>query len=279
MLKLKGRNRIERFRYVAEGLVSRIASCEGIAGIFFIGGLVRRFADKFSDLDITIFLSKRDESLRRQIHRMGLDEKRRSGIDIDLEVYFLEDFKRWKLGEAYTWELSRAEIVFDSEGETRKVLDDKLKVPKDFWKKRIVICGEYLKWYCCPAREEAGTIAEAWIERGDLLAAHYCLNYSVDLLIRLIFALNKEFLPAPKWRIFYSYSLKWLPLDYKELIKQATIINDSSVKDLNRRLRAIRKMCGEIFPKIEDETGLTTEQISKHYVEKILRQTWIPSRH
>jgi predicted nucleotidyltransferase len=279
MVKLKGRNRIERFRRVAEGLASKIASREGVAGIVFIGGLVRGFADKFSDLDITVFLSEGDERSRRQIRSMGLDEERRSGIDIDLEVHFLEDFERWKLGEAYRWELSRAEIVFDRKGEIKKVLGEKLKVRRDFWTKRIAVCGEYLEWYCCPIREELGTIAEAWVERGDLVAAHHCLNYSVDLLIRLIFALNKEFLPAPKWRLFYSYSLKWLPTDYEELVKEAIIVNDFSVGDLNRRLKTIRKICSGIFPKIEHETGLTRETISKYYVEKTLRQTWIPSRH
>jgi predicted nucleotidyltransferase len=279
MVKLKGRNKIEKFRRVAEGLASKIASCKGVTGIVFTGGLVRGFADEFSDVDITVFLSERDERLRRQIRGIGLDEERHSGIDIDLEVYSLEDFKRWKLGEAYTWELSRVEIVFDPKGETKKVLGEKLKAPKGFWMKSIVVCGEYLKWYSCPKKEEVGTIAQAWIERGDLPAAHYCLNYAVDLLIRLIFALNKQFLPAPKWRLFYSYSLKWLPTDYKELVKEAMIVNNFSVEDINRRLKAIRKICGGVFRKIEDETGLTRETISRYYVERILRQTWIPSRH
>jgi len=67
---------------------------------------------------------------------------------------------------------------------------------------------EYLKWYCCPVKKDAGTVAEVWIRKGDLTSAHYCLNYGVELLLKLIFALNKEFLPSPKWRLFYSYSLK-----------------------------------------------------------------------
>jgi hypothetical protein len=43
--------------------------------------------------------------------------------------------------------------------------------------------------------ENAGTIAEAWVDRGDMLSAHYCLNYSIELLVKTVFALNKEFLP------------------------------------------------------------------------------------
>lgn len=279
MVRLKGENQIKKFRQVAEGFISKIVSFEGVTGIVFIGGLVRGFVDKFSDLDIIVFLSKRDEHFRKQISDLGMDEQKRLGIDVDLEVHFLEDFKRLKWDEADKWEFSRAKIVFDPEGEIKKVFGQKLELPKDFWIKRIVVCGEYLKWYCCPPREEVGTVAESWIERGDLVAAHYCLNYAVDLLLRMVYALNREFLPAPKWRMFYSYSLKWQPMNYKKLIKEAMIMRSFSARDFNRRLKTIREIWHKIVPKIEDETGLTPDQISKYYVEKILRQTWILSRH
>jgi predicted nucleotidyltransferase len=272
MVKLKGENQIRKFRQVAEGLVSKIVSFEGVTGIVFIGGLVRGFADKFSDLDIIVFLSRRDEQLRRQISDLGLDEQRRLGIDVDLEVHFLEDFKRRKWDEVDKWEFSRAEIIFDPKGETKNAFKEKLRVPKDFWIKRIVVCGEYLKWYCCPPRKEVGTVAESWIERGDLVAAHYCLNYAVDMLVRIVFALNKEFLPAPKWRIFYSYGLKWLPENYRRLLGEAMLVKSFSVKDFNRRLRAVRELWCGVLPKIREETGLTTELISKYYVEKVLHQ-------
>jgi len=279
VVQLKGENRVKKFRRVAERLASKISSCEGVTGIVFIGGLVRGFADKFSDLDITVFLNKRDEELRKKICSLGLDEGRRSGMDIDLEVHFLKEFKRWKWDEVDRWEFSKAEIFLDSEGEVKKVFGEKLRVPKDFWTKRIVACAEYLKWYCCPTREDIGTVAESWIERGDLTAAHYCLNYAVDLLIRIIFALNREFLPAPKWRIFYSYSLNWLPKGYNELIKEAMSLRSFSVRNFNKRLEAIRKLWQEIVPKIKEETGLTADLISKYYVEEILRLgSRIPSK-
>ena len=132
MVKLKGENRIRKFRRVAEGLVSKIVSFEGVTGIVFIGGLVRGFVDKFSDLDIIVFLSRRDDQVRRKIRDLGVDEQRRLGIDVDLEVHFLEDFERWKWDEVDKWEFSRAEIVFDPKGEIRKVFGEKLRVSKDF---------------------------------------------------------------------------------------------------------------------------------------------------
>jgi predicted nucleotidyltransferase len=271
-VKLKGKNQIKKFRQIADDLASRIASYEGVTGIIFIGGLVRGFADKFSDVDIIVFLSRRDRQLGKKIRDLGSDKQRRLNVDVDLEVHFLEDFERWKWDEVDKWEFSRAAIVFDPKGEVKKVFSEKLRVLKDFWVKRIVVCSEYLKWYCCPPKSDVGTVAECWIERGDLVSAHYCLDYAVELLVRVAYALNGEFLPAPKWRIFYSYGLKWLPADYKRLMVEGLLVKSFSVKDFRRRLEAIRKLWCEMLPKIKEETGLTTRLISKYYVEKVLHQ-------
>jgi predicted nucleotidyltransferase len=272
-VKLKGRNEIRKFRQIAEELASRIASYQGVVGIVFIGGLVRGFVDRFSDLDILVFLGKRDERLRKRIRGLGLGKQRRLGVDVDLEVHFLGDFKRWRWDEVDRWEFSRAEIVFDPEGEIKKMLKEKLRVGRGFWIKRIVVCGEYVKWYACPPKKDVGTVSECWVERGDLASAHYCLSYAVDLLVRIVYALNREFLPAPKWRIYYSHSLKWLPKNYRRLLGEALLVKSFSKKEFNRRLGAVRELWCGILPKIREETGLTTELISKYYVEKVLHQT------
>jgi predicted nucleotidyltransferase len=276
---LKGENRVRKFKRVAEELSSRIASSEEVAGIVFHNALTRDFADEFSDLDIMVFLSKKNTRLRRHIYEMGIEEERRSGNSVDLEVHFLDEFKGQKWNEAEKWDLSRAKIVYDPQGETNRVFNQKLRVHKGFWLKRIVICSEYLKWYCCPPGRDAAAMAEVWIKRGDLISAHYCLNYGVDLLVRVIFALNKEFLPAPKWRIFYSHKLEWLPEGYQKLVEETIKIKNPSSGEVNRRLKAIRRIWSLVLPKIEEETQLTPRLISKIYVERTLHQPWISSYH
>jgi predicted nucleotidyltransferase len=271
-MKLEGENRIGEFRRVAEALVSRIARLEGVAGIVLIGGLVRGFTDRFSDVDIIVFLGKRNNHLRERIRRMGAEEQRRTGIDVDLEVHLLKDFKKWRWDETLRWDFSGSEVVFDPEGEVSGLITKKLSAPKNFWIRRIIVYSEYIKWYCCPPEPQTGSIAEAWVERGDLTSAHYCLNYAVDLLLDLVFALNKKHLPPPKWRIFYSYKLKWLPKHYGQLMEEAMNCKDLSEEDFERRVRALRKMWREILSKIEDETGLDQAKISRQYAVKILNQ-------
>jgi predicted nucleotidyltransferase len=273
--RLKGQNNIKEFRRIAQSLVAKIATYKDVAGIVFLGGLVRGFVDKWSDLDITVFLSKRDERLRKQIIKTGSNTQKRFKIDIDLEVHSLEDFKKRQWNETDKWDFSNSKIAFDPEGKIKGLFRQKLRSPKNFWTRRIAVCAEYLKWYCCPPKDNIGTIAETWVDRGDLLAAHYCLSYAVDLLIEMIFALNKEYLPPPKWRMSYSYSLPWSPDSYRKLIEQAMNAKRPSLTEIKRRLEATREMWHKILPKLEEETGMTQDQLSKYYVTEILGQTWI----
>ena len=272
MERLLGPNRVEEFRKIAELLRSRIVACGGVSGIVYMGGLVRGFADRHSDVDIIILLSERDESLRKKIKKIGADERKRSGVDVDLEVHFLQDFKTWKWNEMARWDFSHSEIIFDAEGKVRKLIAKRLRVRQSFWLKRIVVYGEYIKWYCCQPQDNVGTIAETWVDRGDMVSAHYCLDYALDLLIRIVYALNKEFLPPPKWEIFYSSTLKWLPSNYGRLVADILTVKSLSKRELDRRLGAARELWREILPKIREETGLTPDLISRQYAKHILSQ-------
>jgi len=270
-MELKGENRIKAFKRIAKGLASKISNCEGVTGIAFIGGLVRGFADKYSDLDIVVLLAGKDEKLRKRFYELASNEAKRNNVDIDLEVHFFEDFRKRQWDEIDRWAFAKAKIVFDPKGALKEALGEKLRRSESFWINRVIVYAEYLKWYCCPPHENVGTIAESWVERCDLQSAHYCLNYSVDLMLKILFALNREHLPAPKWRLFYSHKMKWLPKGYKGLIEDAMRIRSYSLEDFNLRLQALRKMWSSILPKITAETGLTVDQVSKYYVKKILR--------
>ncbi len=272
MHRLKGKNCISKHRQIAEALTSQITQHKDVTGILYIGGLTRGFADKHSDIDIIALLTDKDESLRRKLKQLGSDEQKRTGVDIDLEIHFLDDFKNRKWTELNRWDFSNAEIAYDPEGRAKQLFTEKLKAPKAFWLKRIVIFGEYLHWYCCPHDEGEGTMVEAWVDRGDLLSAHYCLNYSIDLMIKIVFALNKQYVPPQKWRIHYSYELKWLPRNYEAFLKDATTIKSLTKRDFRRRLKAVRRMWSEMLPMIMEETGLTPPALSKLYVEKVLHQ-------
>ena len=271
MIELKGENLLSRFKPVAERLVSEISSVEGVSGIVLLGGLARGFMDKFSDLDITVLLETSNTELKRRIREICVKEQSNS-LDIDLEFYSLADFRAEAWDDMDRWEYSHAKVAFDPKGETFKAIADKLRMPENFWVNRIAAYVEYLKWYCCPPDASVGTISEAWVERGDLTAAHYCLNYASELTLELVFALNREFLAAPKWRLYYSSRLRRLPEGFKEDIEEALKVGSFSLEELRRRLRVLRVMWSKIIPLVEEETNLSLAQLHTIYVKNVLQQ-------
>ena len=76
----------------------------------------------------------------------------------------------------------------------------------------------------------------------------------------VFFALNKEFLPPPKWRLFYFRNLNWLPGNYG-LLNAAIQVKGLTVEDLNRRLKSLREIWQMILVKVQEETGLSSDQI------------------
>jgi len=271
MVVLKGENQIERFSRVADRFVSEVSSFSGVSGIVLLGGLARGFVDEFSDVDVTVFLDKADKSLESRIRCIAEKEKR-SGIDIDLDIYDITYTPHAHWDDMLLWEYSKAKIVFDPKGECKKAIKKKLDVPKAFWTRRISVLVEYLGWYCCPQKEDVGTIAEAWVKRGDLTSAHYCLNYGVELIVKLLYALNKEFAPAPKWLLFYSYNLAKLPEGFKKDIEEVMTVGNLSWEELQRRLAVLRRLWSKTAPMIKEEAMLTLSQLHEYYYHSILKR-------
>jgi hypothetical protein len=108
--------------------------------------------------------------------------------------------------------------------------------------------------------------------KGSLKAAHYCLNYASELMLELVFALNREFLPAPKWRLYYSYRLRKLPEGFKEDMTEAIKVGGFSLEESKRRLTVLQMMWNKVMPIIEEDTNLTLAQLHTYYIKNVLRQ-------
>ena len=139
------------------------------------------------------------------------------------------------------------------------------------WVKRMIENAIHLQWYGCPSDEKDVVIAETWVSRGDMVNAHYTLNYAVDLTLNLLYTVNREYIPPVKWKIFYSYTLPWKPGDYDKLLKNSLQIIDFTYEELQRRMKAIKRLSHEIIGKVEIETGKNRKDFGKYYVSQILK--------
>ena len=273
---LKGDNLIDVFRKTAEDLSKDLMRVESVVGIIFHGGLTRGYVDRFSDIDIDVIIEKEDNDVRESIYGIASQHSRRTGLDIDLSVLSLRHFLEKEFDDSAKWDYSRAIVRYDPKGIIQKILTEKIAIRREELVKRIVENSLYLQWYCCPVNEEELSISEAWISRGDPVSAHYALNHSIELMLNLLYALNRRHTPPAKWRVFYSYKLPWKPKMYEKLLKDALRIEDFSYEDLKRRLSALRKLANDLMHKAEAETGIRVEDFLKYYVTNILQIRNIP---
>lgn len=258
-------NRYRELRPRAEDLSRRIASLKGVEGVAFMGGLARGYLDESSDVDIVVLLGRRDSRLKAKIQGMGSVESPHLGGDVDLEVHTLRGFERLERDDNRRWECSHAEVVHDVGGRTARLFLQVSSVPESFWVDRVVGDWMYFQW--CVANPDAPkSIAEICMDRGDPLGAHYTVNYAMDLLLELVYALNREFLPPPKWRFACLQELRWRPRGSERALQEAMLVHDLGRKDLSRRLSALSSLHAPLKARVKKSTGLSEEEFWARFI-------------
>ncbi len=266
---LKGTNRIDTFRMVANEILQRISHFDSVSGILYTGGLVRGFADEYSDVDIIVLLNNEDPFTREFLPSISATLEDKSNLEIDLEVYLIQEYALRDWDEYTKWDLAHSEIAFDRHGNAKRMLQEKLHMSDDDWKLRLSKSMVYFSWYCHPPEDYIPTISDMWIKRGDEASAEYSVNYGIELLLNMVYSLNRSFLPAPKWRISYTKSLDWLPSDFESNLREAMLTLEISEVDTKRRRVALSKMWLEILEKVENDFGLNREAARKIYISDV----------
>lgn len=98
------------------------------------------------------------------------------------------------------------------------------------------------------------------------MSSHYAVNQAIECLLKVLFALNRKFIPPEKWRLYCSYSLKWLPSNFKEHIRKALLTRKYTLEDVERRVRILRSLWKEVLPKVEKEVGLSFDKFYEYSI-------------
>ncbi len=265
--KLKGGNLHKTHLEIAESLSRQISEIGHVAGIVFMGGLARGFADSSSDIDIVVILDRRDGALRDLLERLGRSESARTGLEVDLEVHAIQDFVKLERTDWRRREYSEAEIIMDRDGTVQRAISEMLAVADDFWTDRIVKDWMYLQWYACP-KKGTPSIAEIWLDRGDPVSAHYCLNYSIELLVELLYALDRQFVPVPKWRLHHLWEITWRPRGFSSALTQLITVKALSGSEALRRVNAMRRLHVQMEREVFSKTDLSRKSLFERFLEK-----------
>lgn len=235
---LKSENKIDDFMLALQNNIKKFEALEGVCGITLNGGMSRGYADYLSEIDIVIYLDKKNYELwnnGKSPIPIGITMMEKYLYDI--KILNLEEEKQKSWDSVALWDLSYAEILYDPNGEIKKLVNNKLM------NKPEPLQAEGLLFSCWWYFRLAGDI---WIHRGDTLQGHYILNNAVTKLVEALFIANGEYIPHEKWIIHFSRTLPWTPIQWERRLLEVMSTGDLSLQSLIKRQHAIEKLWEEV---------------------------------
>jgi predicted nucleotidyltransferase len=256
---LKTENKISDFMAALQNKLKDFESLEGVYGITLNGGMSRGYADKFSEIDLVIYLYQDAYNLwssGKSPVPTGITKFNNYLYDIKLVSLEEEKLRNWD--NIALWDLSYAKVLYDPSGEIKKLIEGKLNNnPRPLQAEgSLFSCWWYFRL--------AGDI---WIFRGDIAQGHYILNGAVTKLVEALFQVNGEYIPHEKWIIHFSRTLSWTPDQWEERILEAMNTGDFSLESLIKRQRAIEKLW-------EDVDTYITKKECQDFKLKIMQKTF-----
>jgi hypothetical protein len=225
-----------------------LARYEGVVGVLLVGGVARGHADRFSELDLAVYLRQADFA-RWTVEGAAPFPEGDSNIDgqhVDLEYccYEEEREREWDLSKR--WDRSYALLLYDPHDLMEGMLAQKCRLTEAekqcLATKHLITYGDYFCRIAVPS----------WLYRGDVLAAHHCLNLALDSLVKAVFLANDELVPFEKWALNFSYSLAWRPPKWREKVEQALLVREVTQEEVERR----RALLCDLFAQCKERLGL-----------------------
>ncbi|MCB8981663.1 MAG: hypothetical protein H6657_30005 [Ardenticatenaceae bacterium] len=221
---------------------------DDIVGIVLLGAITRGYFDRLADIDIALF--------KKQAADFSIQDKffKVDGIEVHiwLSDYESEVVSTWDMPKRWTY--AQGEIVFDPEGKTAVLLQEKVPL-KEAEKRWLVMSGLTLsEWYI-------NTLTQLWVERGNLISAHQMFDQGLKFFYDLLFGLNDELVADMKWRYFAIEQLKRLPSNFQARIKETMMLHGVTIEELDRRKAAFMSIWEEMKPIAEAEMQLTFDEM------------------
>jgi hypothetical protein len=239
-------NEYDAYFRQAQEFAERFAACDGVVGVLLTGGVARGYADHFSELDLAVYLTRRhfESWTHRGLAPFPEGDSWLGGWHVDFDYFCYEDEIEAQWEHTKCWDRSYAVVLYDSQGLMHEMLVRKAILTEEekqrLTSRHLILYGEY---FC-------KLVVPSWLHRGDLLAAHHCLNTALDSLIKVVFLANDELIPFDKWTLNLSYTLAWTPQNWRERVEQALLVREASRAEVERRCNLIAGLFAECREKM-----------------------------
>lgn len=228
----------------ARELARRFAVLEGVVGVALAGGLTLGQADRYSDIDLAVYLRHRTlQTWLLGAAPLPEGESLYHGLRLDLTYrdYAEEMARPW--GPAERWQIAAAEILYDPEGLLAELFREKAGAPEIERRRHLL---DELR----AAEEILDRIVPAWLYRGDAPAAHHVLNLALRHLLSAIYLINDRPVPTDRWLVHLAPDLPWQPERWEERLAQAMTVSEPDNREATRRRHVLTGLLRECWAQV-----------------------------
>jgi len=237
---------LERATRTAEEFARRFMRHD-VAGIAYLGALVRGYFDRYSDIDIAIFGARGLEGLAMPQYQHV------DGFEIHCDVASIDAEAAATWGMAKRWAFAESSIRYDPHGRLRQLLQQKVPLrPEE--RRWLMISG------ITQSRSYIDSLTQTWVDRGSVSSAHGMFGPGMDHFFEALFGLNDRLVADFKWRLFYAEQLDILPADFHSRMAEIMTVRSLDESEVRRRRDAFMTMWQDLLPRIEKEVGMKFDE-------------------
>jgi predicted nucleotidyltransferase len=237
--RIKTKNLAEELLSASQQYIDELSNYSEVVGIIITGGLARGFVDRFSDIDIEVFLYGTDFEIWERESPIELN-RRVGDHEVEIEFFNYEEFSDssydyilWTMENR--WDKSHSKIVYDPYKKIVNLINSKVVFRKGELKDSLTRTHKYAYWF-------GNIVAESWLQRGDVVSAAGSINNALENLVDFLFLLNSEFIPHKKWKYFYVKELNRLPRDFAERFDAIYLAKTDTTKNICSRIRSFNEL-------------------------------------
>lgn len=226
-MKIRKENKVDELISHLKEHVNRFINDE-VIGVTLNGGLSRGYGDHLSEIDVTVYFSEKGY----KDYGEGLYDIKEGICVIKGQLYdvkilnYQTELNRTMSVVTELWDMKYAKILYDTECRIEALFEKHLERKVSF---DDVSGPLFAYWW---HYKLAGDI---WIHREDPFQGHFILNEGVKHLLKVLYLINKQYVPHEKWLVHNLYQLIWLPSAPEILLKQMMDTGNMSMKSLKKR--------------------------------------------
>ena len=208
----ESKNLISEKRILLNQRLPYFMQCEHIIGVTLNGGMARGYVDKYSEIDLTLYVRQDTYDSWNQGRcpfTIGIQILDNHLYDIAIKCIEKEAERNWT--HVDQWDFNAAKILYDPFGGVKNLFSQKRLTSPD------VSDIEGLMFDAWWNINLATTI---WIYRENPLQAKVMLQAGLNALVKTLHVINKVFIPHDKWLYHEAKSLTILPQSFFERVEK-----------------------------------------------------------